>query len=654
MTDETGNTRSGPYDGNGVATVFAYQFRIQKEAHIKVVVTDASGTALTKVLNSDYTLDGVGNAAGGNVTFTTAPATGEKVWLLLNAPYHQSTDFTNTGAFYAQTVEDSDDDQHQLIKQLLDRLNRVAALKETTAVTPGALVFPEPGSLNSVIGWDESGQLKSLTLIASDDLVLPGSSVDHAVPRFDGTTGKTFQSSVVQVSDAGNVTGVADLTVSGNVTGVADLTMSGNVTGVADLTMSGTLLTDTIDPNTTDAGVTVDGIRIYFPDGFVNSSAFIGTGGSSLSHTTGLEGYYNLGVGLRCLNAITTGSYNTAAGFETMEDLTTGDFNTAFGEACQIYNVSGDGNTSLGWKAMQGEQGVGLGDFNVAVGYSAGINALNAAEGNVFVGPFAGGTSAGITGDNNVLVGRSAAQGITAGFRNVVMGYLAGADITTGNTNTIIGYSAGRGITTGVDNTIIGTKTGLDSSLSNTVIIATGAGVSRYEADSTSTRISSAAGTDLVTISNSGLATFTGRIETALNANNVALNRSGSDGAIMTFARSGATVGSISVTTTNTAYNTSSDSRLKEDVVDLVDAEAVIDGLRPVDFRWRQTGERSAGFIAQELYDVVPGAVTPGIGEPGDPDFLPWGVDYSQLVPFLVAEIKSLRARVAALEGRAP
>lgn len=50
------------------------------------------------------------------------------------------------------------------------------------------------------------------------DVVGPGSSTDNAVARFDGTTGKLIQNSVVIVDDSGNTTGVAALTTSGIVT----------------------------------------------------------------------------------------------------------------------------------------------------------------------------------------------------------------------------------------------------------------------------------------------------------------------------------------------------------------------------------------------------------------------------------------------------
>jgi Chaperone of endosialidase len=105
-------------------------------------------------------------------------------------------------------------------------------------------------------------------------------------------------------------------------------------------------------------------------------------------------------------------------------------------------------------------------------------------------------------------------------------------------------------------------------------------------------------------------------------------------------------VGSITTNGTATAYNTSSDARLKT-VLGPLSAGALIDSISVYDFAWN-SGGFGRGAIAQELHAVVPDAVTVG-GD--DPLTDPWQVDYSKLVPLLVAEVKALRARVAALES---
>jgi hypothetical protein len=107
----------------------------------------------------------------------------------------------------------------------------------------------------------------------------------------------------------------------------------------------------------------------------------------------------------------------------------------------------------------------------------------------------------------------------------------------------------------------------------------------------------------------------------------------------------GVTIGSITQSGTSAVlYNVTSDQRLKENIVDAPEFGSVIDALQVRSFDWKtdQTHQR-AGFIAQELVTVAPEAVH----QPTDPEEM-MAVDYSKLVPMLVKEIQSLRARLAA------
>ena len=105
----------------------------------------------------------------------------------------------------------------------------------------------------------------------------------------------------------------------------------------------------------------------------------------------------------------------------------------------------------------------------------------------------------------------------------------------------------------------------------------------------------------------------------------------------------GGIVGSIVTTAANTAFNTSSDMRLKEDFRPL-DAGHIIDSVEVHNFKWRDRSDRADGALAQQVYDVYPRAVTHDEGK----DW--WGIDYSKFVPLLLQEIKDLRKRVKQLE----
>jgi hypothetical protein len=112
--------------------------------------------------------------------------------------------------------------------------------------------------------------------------------------------------------------------------------------------------------------------------------------------------------------------------------------------------------------------------------------------------------------------------------------------------------------------------------------------------------------------------------------------------------RGASQIGSIQYNGTGVNFVTTSDIRIKENIVDAQSAGDKIDGIKIREYDHIGGDHVAYGFIAQELVEVAPQAVSIG-GE--DPLAEPWGVDYSKLVPLLIKEIQELRARVAALEA---
>ena len=112
------------------------------------------------------------------------------------------------------------------------------------------------------------------------------------------------------------------------------------------------------------------------------------------------------------------------------------------------------------------------------------------------------------------------------------------------------------------------------------------------------------------------------------------------------FKNAGSQVGSITTTTSATTYNTSSDQRLKENIVDAPSASNDIDAIQVRSFDWKADGSHQKyGMVAQELQSVAPEAVS----APEDPDDM-MGIDYSKLVPMMIKEIQSLRREIEALK----
>ena len=110
--------------------------------------------------------------------------------------------------------------------------------------------------------------------------------------------------------------------------------------------------------------------------------------------------------------------------------------------------------------------------------------------------------------------------------------------------------------------------------------------------------------------------------------------------------------GAIVVSGSTTAYNTSSDRRLKDNIAPADNAGSVIDAIEVVKHDWKVGGHTRYGMIAQDLHMVAPEAVSVGDADDVEDFKNPWGVDYSKLVPMLVKEVQSLRKRVAELEAK--
>jgi hypothetical protein len=113
-----------------------------------------------------------------------------------------------------------------------------------------------------------------------------------------------------------------------------------------------------------------------------------------------------------------------------------------------------------------------------------------------------------------------------------------------------------------------------------------------------------------------------------------------------------ASVGAIQfVNATALELANASDARLKTDVVDGQGGIDLISKIRPVTFKWKNddSNEVSYGFIAQELYEVFPIAVSVG-GD--DPTEQPWMVRLATLIPITVLAIKEMLTRIEELEAK--
>jgi hypothetical protein len=119
------------------------------------------------------------------------------------------------------------------------------------------------------------------------------------------------------------------------------------------------------------------------------------------------------------------------------------------------------------------------------------------------------------------------------------------------------------------------------------------------------------------------------------------------------FINGNGTVGKIASNGSTTSYNTSSDYRLKNTIAPMTGALAKVAQLKPVTYKWNADGSDGQGFIAHELAEVVPDAVTgekDAVDAEGNPQYQ--GIDVSFLVATLTAAIKEQQAIIESLKAR--
>lgn len=149
-----------------------------------------------------------------------------------------------------------------------------------------------------------------------------------------------------------------------------------------------------------------------------------------------------------------------------------------------------------------------------------------------------------------------------------------------------------------------------------------------------------------------GLSLFTNKIELSRSGGvPLDINRA-ENGNISIFRNAGTIVGTISISGSSTAYNTSSDYRLKQDIVAIENGTEKLKQLKPCNFAWKVDGSRVDGFIAHEVQTIVPEAVHGAkdeLNEDGTPKYQ--GIDQSKLIPLLTKALQEALIRIEALEN---
>jgi len=526
-----------------------------------------------------------------------------------------------------------------------------------------------------------------------------------------GTKGGVGSSTTTQVlyNSSGLVVGSANMTFSGTALTLAnDASISGLTVGkgggaVATNTAIGS---STLSSNTTGNSITAIGYQAGQTNSTGSSGAFIGAyagqlatganntalGYSALSTVTNPStGTSNVAIGVNALTFNSSGSQNTAVGMQALQQNTTASNNTAVGyQAGYSYNSgSANGITALGYQALystttdsstavgtkaaysttsgyyivamgrealysntSGTQNVAIGDSalrgnttasnNTALGYQAGIGTTTA-QYNVFVGSRQGSSG---NGEGNTIIGDFAGNARTSGIYNTFVGQSSGYLMTTGSKNTIIGgYSGNNG--------------GLDiRTASNWIVLSDGDGNPRARWSDVGAAVFRMSATDTYSFDTQNAAAtrpygvniqFSGASPN--NTSQTFLDCQDTTNTKLTIYSNG------TVSNRTGTYNTLSDAKLKENIVD---ATPKLDKLMDVKVRnYNLIGDelKQIGFVAQELETIFPALIdnVADLDENKQPTGeVTKGVKLTVMIPILVKAIQELKAEFDAYKATHP
>ena len=110
--------------------------------------------------------------------------------------------------------------------------------------------------------------------------------------------------------------------------------------------------------------------------------------------------------------------------------------------------------------------------------------------------------------------------------------------------------------------------------------------------------------------------------------------------------------GGITFGTGTTAFNTSSDYRLKKDITPFTNGLELINKIKPVRYKWKDSNLDAEGFIAHELQEILPLCVTGNKDElNNDGSIKAQSIDYGKLTPVLVSAVQNLTNKNSYLEN---
>lgn len=345
------------------------------------------------------------------------------------------------------------------------------------------------------------------------------------------------------------------------------------------------------------------------------------------------SGTRNTLVGRNAGTAITTGLDNTAIGGLTLSNLSTGIDNTSIGLGALLYLQNGNGNTFVG---EQSGENLATGNYNTVLGHLAGENMNGSA--NIFIGYQAGNST---TGSNKLIIDNSddgTSSFIYGEMDNEILRANAEVQVIRNSTGTISHLDLIE--TTAND----GSRLKFSNSTETTNNWLLYGRADNTDADSRLNIFYSGSG-NIIEIYGDNTVELNGQLGVNLNNPTYAIHLPNNP-----------TIGTGQGRAN--AWTTYSDSRVKSNQQQIENGLTIINKMVPKTYfhhsgniengilNITDNGEHTLGFIAQELYEILPEAVQ----KPEDENESLWSINYDKVIPVTVKAIQELNKKIEILE----
>jgi len=151
------------YSGDGSVVAFTYAFKITDEDFIEVIVkTNATGAESVRAIgtgSTNYAVTGVGEAAGGTVTFVTAPISTETVVLRRSTTQTQALDLIENDNLPANSIENAFDKNLSIIQELQEQLDRSIKISRANTMTSTEFTVSATDRANKILSFNASGEI---------------------------------------------------------------------------------------------------------------------------------------------------------------------------------------------------------------------------------------------------------------------------------------------------------------------------------------------------------------------------------------------------------------------------------------------------------------------------------------------------------------